>query len=92
MSLLFDTGFLTGEITEIEDSSSADGATLVDVDLLDERAADGEDTLHTYAVGDFTDSKGLSSPIRNIRWCGNGGDETYSNNHNSRLRHNNCSC
>ena len=60
MSLLFDTGFLTGEITEVEDSSSADGAVFVDVDLLDERAADGEDTFHTNTVGNLADSKGFS--------------------------------
>ena len=59
-SFLFNTGFLTGKIAEIEDSCSADGTTLVDVDLLDERAADGEHTLHTNTVGDLTDSKGLS--------------------------------
>ncbi len=44
-SLFFNTCFLTGEIAEVEDSSSADGAMLVDIDFLDEGAADGELSL-----------------------------------------------
>ena len=60
MSFLFDTSFLTGKIAEIEDSSSADGATLVDIDLFDERRRDGENSFHTDTVGDLTNSKGFS--------------------------------
>ena len=59
-SSLFNTGFLTGEIAQIEDSCTAYSATLVNINLLDKRAADGEYTLHTNAVGNLTDSKGLS--------------------------------
>ena len=58
---LLDTGFLTGEITQIEDAGAAHGTVLVDVDLLDERAGKGEDALHSDAVRDLADSKGLSS-------------------------------
>jgi len=60
VSFLFDTSFLTGKIAEIEDSSSADGATLVDIDLFDERRRDGENSFHTDTVGDLTNSKGFS--------------------------------
>ena len=59
-SFLFNTGFLTGKIAEIEDSCSADSTVFVDIDFLNERAADGEHTLHANAVGNLTDSKGLS--------------------------------
>ena len=60
-SSFLDTGFLTGEITQVEDTGTTHGTTLVDVDLLDEGAADGEDTFHANAVGNLADSKGLSS-------------------------------
>lgn len=59
VSFLFDTGFLTGEVAQVEDAGAAHGTVLVDINLLDERAGDGEDTLHTHAVGDLADSKGL---------------------------------
>ena len=58
---LLDTGFLTGEIAQIEDAGAAHSTVLVDVDLLDERTGNGEDTFHTDAVRDLADSKGLSS-------------------------------
>ena len=61
VSLLFDTGLLTGEVAQVEDAGAAHSTVLVDINLLDERAGDGEDTLHTHAVGDLADSKGLSS-------------------------------
>ena len=61
VSLLFDTGFLTGEVAQIEDTGTAHSTTLVDVDLLDERAGEGEYALHSDAVRDLADSKGLSS-------------------------------
>ena len=61
VSLLFDTGFLTGEVAQVEDAGVAHSTVLVDINLLDERAGDGEDTLHTHAVGDLADSKGLGS-------------------------------
>ena len=61
MSLLFNTGFLTGQITEIENTGTAHSTMFVDIYLLDERACEGEDTLHTYAIGNLTDSKGFSS-------------------------------
>ena len=58
---LFDTGFLTGEVAQIEDAGAAHSTVLVDIDLLDERAGDGENTLHADAVRDLADSKGLGS-------------------------------
>ena len=58
---LLDTGFLTGEVAQVEDAGAAHGTVLVDINLLDERAGDGEDALHTHAVGDLADSKGLGS-------------------------------
>ena len=60
MSLLFDTGFLTGEVAQIEDAGTAHGTALVDVDLLDEGAGEGEYTLHADTIRDLADSKGLS--------------------------------
>ena len=60
-AFLFDTGFLTGEVAQVEDAGAAHSTTFVDINLLDERAGDGEDTLHTHAVGDLADSKGLGS-------------------------------
>ena len=59
--LLLDTGFLTGEITQIEDAGAAHGTVLVDINLLDKRTGEGEDTLHSDAIGDLADSKGFSS-------------------------------
>ena len=59
-SFLFNTGFLTGEITKIEDSGTANSTMFVNFNLVDERTADGEDTFYTNAVGNLTDSKGLS--------------------------------
>ena len=58
-SLLFNTGFLTGKIAEVENSCSADGTAFVDVNLLNERTGNGEHALHANAVGNLTDSKGL---------------------------------
>lgn len=58
--LLLDTGLLTGEVAQIEDAGAAHGTVLVDVNLLDERTCEGEDALHSDAVGDLTDSKGFS--------------------------------
>ena len=60
-AFLFDTGFLTGEVAQVEDTGATHGTALVDVYLLDERAGEGEDTLHSDAVRDLADSKGLSS-------------------------------
>ena len=60
MSLLFDTGFLTGEVAEIEDAGTTHSAMFVDINLLDKRAGEGENTFHSDTVGDFADSKGLS--------------------------------
>ena len=60
-SSFFDTSFLTSEITQVEDTSTTNGTTLVDVDLLDEGAGNGEDSLHAYAVGNLAYSKGFSS-------------------------------
>ena len=60
-AFLFDTGFLTGKVAQIEDAGAAHSAVLVDINLLDERAGKGEYTLHSDAVRDLADSKGLSS-------------------------------
>ena len=61
MSLLFDTGFLTGEVAEVEDAGTTHSTMLVDINLLDERASEGEDALHSDAVSDLADSKGFGS-------------------------------
>ena len=60
VSLLFDTGFLTGEVAQVEDAGAAHSTVLVDINLLDERAGDGENTLHTDTVRNLADSKGFS--------------------------------
>ena len=60
MSLLFDTCFLTSEIAQVEDAGTAHSTTLVDINLLDKRAGEGENAFHSDAVGDLADSKGLS--------------------------------
>ena len=60
-AFLFDTGFLTGEVAQVEDAGAAHGTVLVDIDLLDERTGDGENTLHADAIRDLADSKGLGS-------------------------------
>lgn len=59
-SLLFDTGFLTGEVAQVEDAGTAHSTMFVDIDLLDERAGEGENTLHSDTVRNLTDSKGFS--------------------------------
>ena len=61
MSLLFDTSFLTGEIAQIEDTGTTHSTMLVDINLLNERASEGEDTLHADAVSNLADSKGFGS-------------------------------
>ena len=61
VSLLFDTGFLTGEVAEVEDAGTTHSTMLVDINLLDERASEGEDALHSDAVSDLADSKGFGS-------------------------------
>ena len=58
-SSFLDTGFLTGEITQVEDTSATYSAVLVDINLLDEGAGDGEDTLYANAIGNLTNSKGF---------------------------------
>ena len=60
-AFLFDSGFLTGEVAQIEDAGTAHSTTLVDINLLDKRAGEGENTLHADTVRDLADSKGLSS-------------------------------
>ena len=60
MAFLFDTGLLTGEVAQVEDAGAAHSTVFVDINLLDERAGEGEYTLHADAVGDLADSKGLS--------------------------------
>ena len=52
-----DTGFLAGEVAEIEDAGPADLTNLVHLDLVDERAFVRENPLDTDAVGDLTDGK-----------------------------------
>lgn len=59
-SSLSDAGFFTCKVAEIEDSGSAYGTALVDIDLLDERGSEGENSFHTDAVGNLTNSKGFS--------------------------------
>ncbi len=61
MSFLFDTSFLTCKITEVEDAGATHSTVLVDIDLLNERAGEGEYTFYAYAVSNLTDSKGFGT-------------------------------
>ena len=49
-SSLLDTGLLTGECTQIIKLSATYLTMLVDLDALDVRRLDGEDTLNTYGT------------------------------------------
>ena len=51
---LFDTSFLAGEIAQIVKFCATNLTVLVDCDRVDERRFDGEDTLNTDVVADFT--------------------------------------
>ena len=49
-SSLFDTGFLASECTQIVKLCATYLTMLVDLDALDVRRLDGEDTLNTYGT------------------------------------------
>ena len=53
-----DTGFLAGEVAEVEDACPADFTNLVDFNLVNERALVREDPFDTDAVGYLADGKG----------------------------------
>ena len=48
--LLFDTGFFTGQRTQIVEFGATYFTTTVNYNLLDERRFDGEDSLHTHVA------------------------------------------
>ena len=60
VATLFDTGFLTGKVAQVEDTGTAHSTTLVDIYLLNKRTGKREDTFHAHAVRNLADSKGLS--------------------------------
>ena len=57
---LFDTGFLAGEVAEVENTCTTYLADFVHLDRIDERRCEGEYSLYTYAIGYLADSESLS--------------------------------
>ena len=60
---LFDASFLAGEIAQIVKFCATNLTVLVDCDRVDERRFDGEDTLNTDVVADFTNGEALFVPF-----------------------------
>lgn len=58
-SLLFDTGFFTGECTQIIQFGATHFTTTVDYDLFDERRLDGEDSLYSHVARHLTNRETL---------------------------------
>lgn len=58
-SALFDTGFLAGEVAEVENAGATHDTALVDLDFCNHRGGEGEDSLHTNAAGDLSHREGL---------------------------------
>ena len=58
-SFLFDLGFLTCEISEVEDSRSSDLTSLVYFDLLDGGQVDRKDPLDADGTRHLSDREGL---------------------------------
>ena len=58
-ALLLDTGSLTSELAQIVKLSATNLTYLVDLDALDVRRLDGEDTLNTNGTRHFTNSEAL---------------------------------
>ena len=56
---LLDAGRLTCALTQVVDASTTDLASLVHLNLLDERRRDGEDALHTHAAGHLANGEGF---------------------------------
>ena len=50
-SLLFDAGFLTREFAQVVEFGAANLTDLVDLDAVDERGVEGEDTFYAYGAG-----------------------------------------
>ena len=63
VNLLADTGFLTGEITEVEDAAAADLAELVNLDTVNERRLEGENSFNADTTGNLADREGLGERI-----------------------------
>ena len=56
---LLDASRLTGALTQVVDACTTDLASLVHLNLLDERRRDGEDALHTDSAGHFANREGF---------------------------------
>ena len=59
VTLLLDAGSLTSELAQIVKLGAANLTYLVDLDALDVRRLDGEDTLHTHGTRHLTNSEAL---------------------------------
>ena len=57
----FDTGLLTGQITQVVQFCAANLTVAVDLDLIDIRAVQRENTLNTFTVGDTANRDRLSN-------------------------------
>lgn len=55
----FDACFLAGEFAQVVEFGTTYLTTLVHFDSIDERAVDGEDTLHADVVAHFTNGEAL---------------------------------
>ena len=58
-SALFDTGFLAGEVAEVENAGATHNTALVDLDVSNHRGGEGEDSLHANAAGDLSHGESL---------------------------------
>ena len=58
-----DASLLTGQVAEVEDTCATHFTVLVDLDLVDERGLEREDSLDTDTAGNLTDGKSLGERI-----------------------------
>lgn len=58
-SALFDTGFLAGEVAEVENAGATHNTAFVDLDVSNHRGGEGEDSLHANAAGDLSHGESL---------------------------------
>ena len=58
-ALLLDAGLLAGQVAQVVDACAAYDTDLVDLDLVDVRRVEGEDTLHAHAARNLTDREHL---------------------------------
>ncbi len=58
-ALLLDAGLLAGQVAQVVDACAAYDTDLVDLDLVDVRRVEGEDTLHAHAVRNLADREHL---------------------------------